>query len=87
MAVEEPRRQGGGVFGTPLLKYPRDVPVRAIGGSHDRLFPIELQRKLARERLGIELDVLPTGHLTALVNPAALATQLLTYTRPGPTVG
>ncbi|MGH2960388.1 MAG: alpha/beta fold hydrolase [Solirubrobacterales bacterium] len=79
LAIETPRRQGGGVFGTPLTRYPSEIPARAIGGSRDRLFPIEFQKDLARQRLGIELDVVESGHLTALANPEGLATQLLAY--------
>jgi pimeloyl-ACP methyl ester carboxylesterase len=79
LSVEQPRMQGGGVFGTPLLNYPDGVPARAIGGSMDRLFPVEFQRSLAQTRLGVELDVIPTGHLAALANPEALAAQLIDY--------
>jgi pimeloyl-ACP methyl ester carboxylesterase len=55
------------------------VPVRAISGRDDRLFPLGFQQALVRERLGIEADVLPGGHLTALAQPVALANQLLAY--------
>ena len=43
----------------------------------DRLFPAEFQRRLAADRLGIEADVLPGGHLIALANPAGLAGYLM----------
>lgn len=78
-AVEAPRQQGGGIFGTPLTGYPENVPARAIGGSRDRLFPIEFQRELTRQRLGIEIDLIETGHVPALAAPVALAAQLLAY--------
>lgn len=78
-AVETPRRQGGGIFGTALASYPAAVPVRAIGGSNDRFFPIEFQRRLARTRLGTEIDEIATGHVPALADPTALASQLLAY--------
>lgn len=78
-AVEAPREQGGGIFGTPLTSYPAQVPARAIGGSRDRFFPIDFQKALARERLGIELDVIEAGHAAALANPEELAAQLLAY--------
>ncbi len=35
------------------------------------------QQALARDRLGIEADVLPGGHLIALAQPARLASYLL----------
>jgi pimeloyl-ACP methyl ester carboxylesterase len=61
-----------------------DVPTRVISGRDDRLFPLEFQRRVARDRLGLEVDVVPGGHLAALSYPAALADQLLrTSTRTG----
>jgi pimeloyl-ACP methyl ester carboxylesterase len=48
-----------------------------ISGRGDRLFPLAFQQRLARERLGVEADVLPGGHLLALAQPAALAQRLL----------
>ena len=48
------------------------IPIRVLGGAEDRLFPIELQRRIARERLGRELEVIPGGHLGALSRPAEL---------------
>jgi pimeloyl-ACP methyl ester carboxylesterase len=74
-----PLRQGGGVFGTPLTSWPDEVPVRVISGRDDRLFPVEFQQRLARERLGVEPDVLPGGHAIALARPEELAQQLLQY--------
>jgi len=74
-----PLRQGGGVFATPLTCWPDGVPVRVISGRDDRLFPLAFQERLARERLGVETDVLPAGHAIALARPDALAQQLLAY--------
>jgi len=54
-----------------------DVPTRVVAGADDRLFPADFQRKLARDRLDLAAEVLPGGHLMALVHPAALATFLL----------
>jgi pimeloyl-ACP methyl ester carboxylesterase len=54
-----------------------DVPTRVISGRDDRLFPLEFQRRVAKDRLGLEVDVVPGGHLCALSYPAALADQLL----------
>jgi pimeloyl-ACP methyl ester carboxylesterase len=53
------------------------VPIRVVAGADDRFFPLEFQRKVARERLDVEADVLPGGHLVALSQPAALAAYLL----------
>lgn len=54
-----------------------DIPLRVAAGAADRLFPVEFQRQVARDRLGVEADVLPGGHLMALSEPEALARYLL----------
>lgn len=76
-AGTSPRRQGGGIFGTPLTTWPDGVPVRVLSGRDDRLFPLAFQQRVARERLGVEPGVLPGGHLVALARPDALAARLL----------
>ena len=53
------------------------IPIRAVASRGDRLFPIDFQRKLARERLGVEVEELDGGHLVALSNPRRLADLLL----------
>jgi hypothetical protein len=53
------------------------VPIRAVAGADDRFFPVGFQQALARDRLGIEADVLPGGHLITLSQPARLAGYLL----------
>jgi pimeloyl-ACP methyl ester carboxylesterase len=53
------------------------VPTRVVVGADDRFFPVEFQRTLARDRLGIKADVLPGGHLIALARPLGLTEYLL----------
>jgi pimeloyl-ACP methyl ester carboxylesterase len=53
------------------------IPTRVLAGAQDRFFPVEFQRALARERLGIDADVLPGGHLIALAQPVLVADYLL----------
>ncbi len=53
------------------------IPIRAVAGADDRFFPVGFQQGLARDRLGIEADVLPGGHLIALSRPEPLARYLL----------
>lgn len=53
-----------------------DVPVQVVSGAADRFFPVEFQQRIARERLGLEPDVLPGGHLIALSQPDALSKYL-----------
>lgn len=52
-------------------------PIRVAVGAGDRFFPAAFQQQVARDRLGIEADVLPGGHLIALAQPAALTDYLL----------
>ena len=59
-----------------LVAWP-PVPIRAVAGSDDRFFPVGFQQALARDRLGINADVLPGGHLISLSQPARLAGFLL----------
>ena len=54
-----------------------DVPTRVLAGDGDRFFPPVLQQRVARERLGIEAELLPGGHLLALSQPEALVEALL----------
>jgi pimeloyl-ACP methyl ester carboxylesterase len=56
-----------------------DVPTRVVAGRDDRLFPLEFQRQVARERLGTDVDVVPGGHLVALSRPVELTERLSRY--------
>lgn len=54
-----------------------DVPTRVLAGADDRFFPLALQRRVARDRLGLDVEVVPGGHLAALAQPAAVAAAIL----------
>ncbi|PRC50608.1 alpha/beta hydrolase, partial [Mycobacterium sp. ITM-2017-0098] len=63
---------------TPFIEpwpLPASTRVGTSGqsGSEDRLFPLEFQRRVVRERLGLEVEVIPGGHLAALSHPDELA--------------
>lgn len=62
----------------PLERWP-DVPTRFLQGRDDRFFPLEFQRRIVRERLGITPDEMPGGHLVALSRPGELADRLEAY--------
>ncbi len=62
----------------PMAAWP-DVPTRFLQGREDRLFPLEFQRRVVRERLGIPVDEMPGGHLLALSRPRELADRLEAY--------
>lgn len=62
----------------PLDRWP-DVPTRVLACRHDRLFPLDFMRRLAQDRLGVEADVIDSGHLPALARPKELAERLEAY--------
>ena len=62
----------------PLAAWP-DVPTRFLLCRDDRFFPAEFQRRVVRERLGLQIDVMPGGHLVALSQPQELADRLEGY--------
>lgn len=65
------------VFGDPwpLAAWPA-VPTTVLAGRHDRLFPLELQRRVAMTRLRAQVGELPGGHLLSLSQPEALADSI-----------
>jgi pimeloyl-ACP methyl ester carboxylesterase len=77
---EQPREEAETVFGEPCRfeRWP-DIPIHVLAGRDDRFFPIEFQRRVARERLGKEVEEIPGGHLVALSNAEVLTERLLRY--------
>ena len=71
---------GAGIFSSPLAidAWP-DVPTRALGARRDRFFPLEFQRRVARERLQLELDEIDGGHSPMLARPEEVASRLTAY--------
>ena len=63
--IEEGERRGEpGQSWTPITQpWPLDAwpatPARVLAGRDDRLFPEAFQRRIARERLGIEAETIP----------------------------
>jgi pimeloyl-ACP methyl ester carboxylesterase len=74
------RNQSGTPFGEPwpLDAWP-NVPTRVLLSRDDRLFPAGFQRRVTRERLGIEADEMDGGHLVALSRPTEVAARLIAY--------
>jgi pimeloyl-ACP methyl ester carboxylesterase len=64
----------------PLTEWP-DVPTVVLAGAEDRFFPPDFQRRVARERLGLDVELVPGGHLAALSRPAELAERLANLVR------
>lgn len=63
----------------PLEEWP-DVPTTVLIPREDRLFPLEFQRRVARERLGLEIEEMNGGHLPFLSRPRELAARLVELT-------
>ena len=77
---EQPREEAEIVFGEPCRfeRWP-DIPIHVLAGRDDRFFPIEFQRRVARERLGKEVEEISGGYLVGLSNPKGLTERLLGY--------
>jgi Alpha/beta hydrolase family len=66
----------------PLDTWP-DVPTRVLIPREDRLFPLDFQRRIARERLGLEIDEMAGGHVPMLSRPHELAERLVELSAAG----
>jgi pimeloyl-ACP methyl ester carboxylesterase len=75
---------GPGMFREPwpLSAWP-EVPTRVLAPREDRLFPLEFQRRVVRERLGLPVEEMPGGHLPMLARPGELADRLATISGTG----
>jgi pimeloyl-ACP methyl ester carboxylesterase len=76
--LANPGEEADIAFGQPcdIEAWP-DVATAAIIGRDDRLFPVGFQRELLRERVGVDANIIPGGHLLALANPDGLFDALL----------
>ena len=65
--AEHQRPEADIAFDQPcnFARWP-DVPTTVLAGRDDRFFPLAFQRRVARERLGLQAEALPGGHLNAL---------------------
>jgi pimeloyl-ACP methyl ester carboxylesterase len=72
------REEAAIVFGQPcdITRWP-NVPTRVVAARDDRFFPLEFQRRVARERLDRDVEIVPGGHLVALSRPLELVDSLL----------
>ena len=75
---EQPYEEADTVFGEPCrFDHWPDIPIHVLAGREDRFFPIEFQRRVARERLGKNVKEIRGGHLVALSNPEGLTECLV----------
>src|SRR4051794_7534462 len=70
--------QSPGPFGDPCTFDTWAAPVTVMTARDDRFFPLALQQRVARERVGVEPVVVPGGHLAALSHPRQIAEVLVT---------
>ena len=78
VATLEDRDETDAVFETPwgLERWP-DVPTRVLVAEDDRLFPAGFQREVARDRLALDVELVPGGHLCALSRPDDLVAAIV----------
>src|SRR3954451_19905997 len=74
---DDQRPESDAEFGSPrtFTSLPQGR-LRVLAGADDRFFPAEFQQRVAKDRLGIDADVMPGGHLIALAHPVAVADYL-----------
>jgi pimeloyl-ACP methyl ester carboxylesterase len=84
MAAGEPP-QADTIFSQPfpLNAWPA-VATRVLACIRDRMFPLDLVRRLARQRLGVEADEIDSGHLPGFSRPEELTGKLLEYVAARP---
>jgi pimeloyl-ACP methyl ester carboxylesterase len=58
------------------------IPIHVVAGREDRFFPLELQQRVARERLGVDPVIVPGGHLAALSHPEEIAAVIAGFLGP-----
>ena len=61
--------------------------IHVLAGRDDRFFPIEFQRRVARERLGKEVQQVPGGLLVVLSNAEGLTARVLAYVKDSRDIG
>jgi len=79
---EKLREEAETIFGEPCrFECWPDILIHILAGRDDRFFPMEYQQRVARERLGMDVEEIPGGDLVALSNAEGLTERLLAYER------
>jgi pimeloyl-ACP methyl ester carboxylesterase len=60
----------------PFSIWP-NVPTTVLAGRADRFFPLPFQQRLARERVAVDAQPVPGGHLCSLSEPDAVTRALI----------
>jgi pimeloyl-ACP methyl ester carboxylesterase len=74
---DDQHEEGDVVFGTQCSFRSWPERIRVLVGADDRFFPADFQKRVAKQRLGLDADVRPGGHLIALARPQVVAEYLL----------
>ena len=74
---DDQHEEGDVVFGTPCEFRSWPDRIRVLVGADDRFFPADFQKRVAKDRLGVDADVRSGGHLIALARPEIVAKYLL----------
>jgi pimeloyl-ACP methyl ester carboxylesterase len=77
LGPDDARPESDAVFASRCTFTAWPERIRVLAGADDRFFPVDFQKGVANERLGIDADVRPGGHLIALAQPQAVADYLL----------
>ena len=75
----EPRQSETVIHSRCALDRWPETPSRVLVSRQDRFLPLDFQKRIARERLNVEADDMPGGHLVALSQPDALVSHLLSH--------
>jgi hypothetical protein len=59
------------------------IGIRVLADDDDCFFPVGLQRRVSRDRPGVEAEVFPGGHMLPLAQPRPVADYLLQTSPPG----
>ena len=73
---DEHRDESEAAFTSPCTFRSWPSNTRVLVGGDDRFFPADFQVRVAKERLGIDADIRPGGHLIALAHPQDVADYL-----------
>ncbi|WP_144120835.1 alpha/beta fold hydrolase [Catellatospora sichuanensis] len=76
-ALSHDRDESERIFGDPCAfeSWPA-VPIRVLAGRDDRMFPAGFQQRVARDRLGVEAELVPGGHLAPLSHAMEVADRI-----------
>jgi pimeloyl-ACP methyl ester carboxylesterase len=76
-AIKDSYDEVDAVFSTTCDFTSWPTRTRVLAGADDRFFPAGFQARVAKERIGVDADTRPGGHLMALADPEVVAEYLM----------